>query len=206
MTSNALTYLLCLILTGTAWVRSTPLEAAINVGLSGSVENSNNALEKYRNHAVSANVSLGLGSHLLIGLTHRRSFDYKTGLKKTELSGQPNAYAYIPFQDNVESITNSLDLTIIPFNGLVSPFIFGGVARRDYFNKFEFLGNTIRSKATLFPIPNYGAGVMVQLGRGFQLRITQTYSPGVKTILDNGEERNLSVRDTYSQVWIGYKL
>ncbi|MFY7930703.1 MAG: hypothetical protein ACOVS5_17655 [Oligoflexus sp.] len=204
MTWKAIPSLLFLVLAG--FSQAPTVEAAVNIGLSGSAENSNNSFEKYRNHAVSANISLGLGEHLLIGVTHRRSFDNKIGLKKTEVAGQPNTFAYIPFEDNAESVTNSLDLTIIPYNGLVSPFVFGGLARRDYVNKLEILGNTIRSKQTLFPIPNYGVGIVIQLGLGFQLRITQTYSPGVKTILEEGQEKSQLVLDTYSQVWIGYKL
>ncbi len=183
-----------------------PLWAAVSISLSGSAENTSNALEKYRNNAISANISLALGDHLLVGLTHRRSFEHKDGLKRSE-GAKADEYVYFPFKDYGESTTNSLDLTIIPYNGLISPFVFGGVASRQFHNEIIFLDNKIRSSQTLFPIPNYGFGTVIQLGMGFQLKITQTYTPGVQTILDeNGEEANRLVKDSYTQVWIGYKI
>lgn len=185
---------------------SPSLFAAVSISLSGTAENTSNALEKYRTNAVSANISLGLGQHILLGVTHRRSFEHKDGYKRTE-GTQPDTYVYLPFKDFGTSITNSLDLTIIPYNGLISPFIFGGVASRQYENEILFLENKIRSSQTLFPIPNYGFGTIIQLGRGFQLKITQTYTPGVQTILDDdGQETNRMVKDSYSQIWIGYKI
>lgn len=186
-------------------VLSPSIQAAVSISLSGSSEISNAALERYRSNSVSANISLGLGDHLLIGLTHRRSFDNKTGLKKQE-NAEQNAYDYLPFEDNVESVSNSVDLTIIPFNGVVSPMVFGGLARRDYYNEINFLGSRIVSKQTLFPIPNYGFGMIIQLGMGMQLKITQTYSPGIKTTLEDGLEISRVVKDSYTQVWLGYRL
>src|SRR5689334_16080661 len=93
-------------------------QAAISISLSGSSENSNAALEHYRSNSVSANVSLGLGDHFMVGITHRRSFDYKSGLKR-QAAADEKSFEYSPFKDNVESITNSVDLTIIPFNGVI---------------------------------------------------------------------------------------
>ncbi len=180
-------------------------EAAISISLSGSSEISNAALEKYRSNSISANVSLGLGSHLLIGLTHRRSFDNKVGLKRQE-NVELKAYDYFPFEDNGINTTNSMDLTVIPYNGIVSPMIFGGVARRDYYNEISFLGSRIISKQTLFPIPNYGFGMVIQLGMGMQLKVTQTYSPGIRTTLEEGKEISREVKDSYTQIWLGYRL
>ncbi len=180
--------------------------AAISLGLTGASEKTTNSLEKTTSNQISANVSLGLGNHVLIGVTHRRAFEYKTGYKKAS-TNNPNIFVYIPYRDNGESLTNSLDLTIIPYNGLISPFIFGGVARRDYRNEIFFLDQNIPSKYSMFPIPNYGFGTAIQLGMGFQLKITQTYTPGIETLLsDTGEESTRIVKDSYTQVWVGYKL
>ncbi len=180
--------------------------AAISLGLTGASEKTTNALEKTTSNQISANVSLGLGNHILIGLTHRRSFEYKTGYKKAS-TNNPNIFVYIPYRDNGESLTNSLDLTIVPYNGLISPFIFGGVARRDYRNEIFFLDQNIPSKYSMFPIPNYGFGTAIQLGMGFQLKITQTYTPGIETVLsETGEENTKMVKDSYTQVWVGYKI
>jgi hypothetical protein len=188
-----------------ALLAGTSAQAAINISLSGSSEISNAALERYRSNSISANVSLGLGQHFLIGLTHRRSFDNKVGLKRAE-NAETKALEYIPFEDNGESTTNSFDLTIIPYNGVISPMVFGGVARRDYFNEIEFMGSRIVSRQTMFPIPNYGFGTIIQLGAGMHLKITQTYSPGVQTTLEDGEEISRLVKDSYTQIWLGYRI
>ncbi|WP_141731108.1 hypothetical protein [Oligoflexus tunisiensis] len=183
----------------------TNAQAAVSISLSGSSELSNAALERYRSNSISANISLGLGDHFHLGLTHRRSFDNKVGLKKTEIA-ETKTIDYLPFEDNVVSTTNSVDLTIIPFNGVISPLVFGGVARRDYYNELEFLGSRIVSKQTMFPIPTYGFGTIIRLGAGMQLKITQTYSPGVQTTLEDGEEISRLVKDSYTQVWLGYRI
>ncbi len=194
-----LSLLTCVTLTSSA-------QAAISVGLTGSSEKGTNGLEKSTSNQISANVSLGLGQNILIGLTHRRDFQNKTGYKKAS-TDNPNIFVYIPYKDNVESTTNSLDLTIVPYNGLISPFIFGGVAKRDYRDEIVFLDQNIPSHYTMFPIPNYGFGTAIQLGMGFQLKITQTYTPGIETILtESGQETTRVSKDSYTQVWIGYKL
>ena len=199
------TYLLRIILPLNVLLTASVAKASVSVSLSGSSETSNAALERYHTNSISANVSLGLGNHFLIGLTHRRSFDNKVGLKKQEVT-ETKSYDYLPFEDNIESVTNSVDLTVIPFNGTISPMIFGGIAKRDYFDQLDFMGRRSISKQTLFPIPNYGFGVVIQLGMGMQLKVTQTYSPGIQTTLEDGTEISKVVKDSYSQIWIGYRL
>ncbi|HYX33667.1 MAG TPA: hypothetical protein VE954_11175 [Oligoflexus sp.] len=188
-----------------ALLTATHAQAAISISLSGSSELSNAALERYRSNSISANVSLGLGQHFLIGLTHRRSFDNKVGLKKQE-NVEAKVYEYLPFEDNGISTTNSMDLTIIPYNGMISPMVFGGLARRDYFNEISFMGSRIVSRQTMFPIPNYGFGTIIHLGAGMQLKITQTYSPGIQTTLEDGQEISRIVKDSYTQIWLGYRI
>jgi hypothetical protein len=199
---NKLTNLIASALLGLA---CTSAQAAISISLSGSSEISNAALERYRSNSISANISLGLGQHFLVGLTHRRSFDNKVGLKKQE-NVEAKVYEYLPFEDNGISTTNSVDLTIIPYNGVISPMVFGGLARRDYYNEISFLGSRIVSRQTMFPIPNYGFGTIIHLGAGMQLKITQTYSPGIQTTLEEGEEISRIVKDSYTQIWLGYRL
>jgi hypothetical protein len=168
------------------------------------MSNSNFSLETHKKSSISANISLGIGSYVHVGLTHRRSFDNKSGLKKTRLD--ENTIAYIPFEDNTEIITNSVDLTIFLYSGKVAPFVFGGVAKRDYLTEISYLQQSAKSATTLFPVPNYGFGLAIQLTRDFNLKITQTYTPGIKTVLEEGIERSETVKDSYTQVGIGYKI
>ncbi len=184
---------------------STLAWGAVTINLSGSAQNSNANLEKSTSHAISANIGLGLGEYVSIGLTHRRSYINNGGQKKG-VNPTHTAYMYIPFQERTESVTNSVDLTLIPYTGIVSPFIFGGVARRDYLNQFDYQGSRTTSTQSLYPVPNYGLGLAVQLGAGFQLKLTQTISPGKETTVDAGVEKVREVRDTYTELWLGYKL
>lgn len=187
-----------------AFVLESRASATVSINLSGSAENSTVSLEKADTHSVSANIGLSLGQHFMIGLTHRRAFTKKSGLKKVYLQG---TLQYPEFREREQTITNSVDLTIIPFNGVVSPFIFGGVARRDYYSESEIYNTRNSATLVLFPIPNYGGGLAIQLGMGFELRITQTFTPGKETqLMENGEEKSRDVVDTYTQLWLGYKL
>jgi len=184
---------------------STHAFGAVTINFSGSAQNSNANLEKSTSHALSANVGLGLGEYASIGLTHRRSYIDNGGQKKG-IAEDRRSYVYIPFQERTENITNSIDLTLIPYTGVISPFVFGGVARRDYTNRFDYQGVRTTSTQSLYPVPNYGGGVAIQLGAGFQLKVTQTLSPGKQTTIEDGVEVEKSVRDTYTEIWLGYKL
>ncbi len=176
----------------------------VNIGLSGYGSRSNAGLETYRSASGSVSLSFGVGDHVLLGLTHRQSFENKEGLKKA--SSSDGADVYLPFSDDTESTTNSFDLTLILYNGQVSPFIFGGVAKKDYRTEIDIEGRHVVSSVTLFPVPTYGFGFGIMLSREFNLKISQTYSPGVQTVIEGGEEKSQMVRDTYTQVGISYKI
>ncbi len=197
--------ILCAILLALSVYPGSSAKASIRIGLSGSASKSNFSLETHRTSAISANVSLAITDYFHVGITHRRSFENKSGLRRAEVSGD-QSYVYLPFEDNTESITNSVDLTAYLYQGQVSPFIFGGVARRDYYSEIEYLEQRIRSRTTLFPVPNYGLGAAIILSREFRLRITQTYTPGVRTVIEDGEEKSNVVKDSYTQIGITYQL
>lgn len=184
---------------------SSKAAATVNIGLSGAASTSNFSLETHRSTALSANISMGLWSLIHIGLTHRRAFENKSGYKKATVDD--GSFAYLPFQDNTESVTNSVDLTLFLTQGTISPFIFGGVARRDYFTEIEFQDQRVRSTTTLYPVPNYGVGAAIRLSLQFQLNITHTFTPGVRTTLDDeGNEKNSVVKDSYTQMGISYRM
>lgn len=176
----------------------------INVGISGSNSSSSFFLESHKSTTISANVAIEVASFMHLGLTHRRSFIRKDGLKKEEISA--GEYSYFSFTDNTDIVTNSIDVSIYPYRGLVSPFIFGGVARRDYYTKVSYRGYTGKKRETLPAVPNYGFGLAVMLSRSFNLKITQTYTIGRGTVLEEGQEVEQQVRDAYTQLGIGYKL
>ena len=180
-----------------------PTFGAISVGLSGASSKSNYSLETQKSSIISANVSVSFLSFLRVGLTHRRSFTEKTGLKKAET---PSQVIYYEFEDNTDIITNSIDLTAVLYPGVVSPFVFGGIARRDYYTEVRYPGSEAKGETTLPAVPNYGAGLAIRLSHQFSLKITQTYTPGIATTIENGEEVSRVINDTYSQIGISYQL
>ncbi len=180
--------------------------ATVSINLSGSAQKSSANLETTSRNTVSANIGLNLGQYVSIGLTHRRSYEDTLGQKKATNAARTE-YVYLPFQDVTDSTTNSIDLTLIPYSGIVSPFIFGGVAHRTYYNRYDYNAYRVESKLAVWPVPNYGFGIAIQLGGGFQLKVTQTFTPGKETTIDEDKvEHERKVLDRYAEIWLGYKI
>ena len=114
---------------------------------------------------------------------------------------------YIPFKDQSETISNSINLTVILYRGFASPFIFGGVTRKDYTSTVT-LGDQSSTQKFSMPIaPNFGAGISFKISRSFSFKITETLSPGLQTYFDDsGEEQKKKVNDTYTELGISYNL
>ncbi|NRA68706.1 MAG: hypothetical protein HRU19_29745 [Pseudobacteriovorax sp.] len=180
-------------------------DAAVSVGVSGSNSSSSFGLESNRSTTISASVAVGFLNFLRLGLTHRRSYEKKSGFKSERIT--EDLVAYTEFQDDTEAITNSFDLTAIIYKGLVSPFVFAGVAHRKYFSEVTIRNTIYRSRTTLPLVPNYGIGLSIRLNRDFSLKLTQTFTPGTKNTVDeNGVEQEKKVTDSYSQIGITYQL
>lgn len=179
--------------------------ANVQINLSGSASQSNANFEKTKSHSVSGNIGLSLFSWASVGLTHRRYFSETTGFRK-RINDDRTAYVLVPFADKTETISNSIDLTLIPYQGVVSPFIFGGVARQDYIGTFDWLGERTVSKQTLYPVPNYGGGIMISMSRSFTLKVTYTITPGKESYVEDQIEKTKKVDNTYTEIGLGYKL
>lgn len=184
---------------------STDSLASFNVSLSGSTSKSAFGLESHERSNVSASFAVGLARFVRLGLTHRRSFEKKKGLRRQRLSDERTIY--YEFVDDTEVLTSSIDLTVILYHGQVSPFIFGGAARRDYFsetvNPFESNKFSIENDI----VPNYGLGLSIMLSREFSLKLTQTYTEGEKIELSPiGEEIKSKTTDSFSQIGISYRF
>ena len=189
------------------------LGAAVSLGLSGSASNNNLGLETSHNNAVAANLNLDLSVYFRVGVTHRRSIDTGEGFKR--LKDSAGAEQYVEFESQTRTITNSVDLIVVLYNGVISPYVFGGVAKKEYSTSTSCAALCTENpgSVTLFPVPNYGFGAGISLNKEFSLKISQTYSPGVATVLENGfpasEEGVLKtryVRDSYTQIGISYHL
>lgn len=196
---------LSLVLLVFSQVSSDVAFASIKIGLSGSSSNANFSLETRRSRALSTNISVGLWRFLHVGLTHRRAYEFKSGLVKgTDSSSN---ILYLPFEDSTQSTTNSIDLTVFLHQGVVSPFIFGGVARRDYVTEISFQDQKVKSTTSLYPVPNYGVGAAVRLSMNFTLNLTHTLTPGVRSRIDeDGNEQKETVNDSHTQIGVSYTL
>lgn len=176
---------------------------AVTIGLSGATSHANYSLETQKSSIISANISLDIATFVRVGLTHRRSFQEKSGLKKVT---DQVVTEYHRFEDNTDIITNSIDITVILYPGYISPFVFGGIARRDYFTEVLYRGLRSKGETTLAAVPNYGLGVAIQINRDFSLKVTRTFTPGIRTILEDGLEVSEVINDTYTQLGINYRL
>ena len=174
-------------------ISSTNAYSYINFGVSGFTALSNVDLEKVNNNTISANIGFGLLNNLIIGMNHRRSYSNREGYKRNSYTDQntnSDYVLYIPFSDKSETISNSINLTVVLFRGFTSPFVFGGVTRKDYISKVT-LGDQSSTQKFSMPIaPNFGAGVSFKISRNFSFKITETLSPGLQTYFDDaGEEQ-----------------
>ena len=182
----------------------------VNLGISGFTSLANVDLEKVNNNSISASVGVGLLSNLIIGINHRRIYSNRDGYKRnsyTDSNTNSDYMVYIPFKDQSETISNSINLTVILYKGFTSPFIFGGVTRKDYTSTVT-LGEQSSTQKFSMPIaPNFGAGVSFKISRSFSFKITETLSPGLQTYFDDeGNEQKKKVNDTYTELGISYNL
>lgn len=175
----------------------------MSIGLSGSGSQNNAGLETHKSSSASINLSVSLGNHVRIGANHRQALENRKGLKPIEST-------YYPFKSNQKSSTYSLNLTLVLYNGRISPYIFGGIANKYYTNKFTYdFDEPIIHKTDfkLEEVPTYGFGIAIFLNKQFSLKITQTFSPGkVITVNTAGLSEEAEAIDSYTQVGISYNL
>lgn len=183
----------------------SPQALALSIGLSGSGSSNNGGLEHSTTSSGTLSISTELGSYLRIGISTRKAFEKVRGLKYDDSSN-----SYFNFRADRETTIHSLNMTVILYNGIVSPYVFGGIANKYYESKATYdlaQSITVTSKSTLKGVPTYGFGAAIFLNRQFNLKISQTYIPGEKTTLGpTGEEEAEDVIDHYTQIGITYKL
>ncbi len=179
--------------------------AGFSLDLSGSGSNSSAGLVAQQDNAVTASVGMDLGEHFQLGLSHRISDKTQKGLREVTLMNGTRAYT--KFESDTRATINSLNLAIILYNGVLSPYVFGGAARHQYYLRINVDGEVSEDKQVIPLLPNYGVGVAIYLNQNFSLKISQTFSPGIKVVLDDkGEEKAEVSRDSYLEVGIRYRL
>lgn len=181
--------------------------AGMTLGVAWSDSQSNLGLEKLQSSTLNGSVSFDIWDHIQLGVTGRKEYEKRTGLKRTT-NTDGSQYIYFSFKDVSQTTTTSVDLTLVLYNGPISPFIFGGVARREYKTLIEYPEFDLHQETqdTLARVPNGGYGVAIFLGRGFSLKFTQTFTEGLKTTIDGTKRIETKVYDQYTQVGLNYRI
>jgi hypothetical protein len=179
----------------------------MTLGVAWSDSQSHLGLEKLQSSTLNGSISFDIWDHIQLGVTGRKEYEKRTGLKRTTNS-DGTQYIYFNFKDVSQTITTSVDLTLVLYNGPISPFIFGGVARREYKTLIEYPEFDLHQETndTLDAVPNGGYGIAIFLGRGFSLKFTQTFTEGQKITIDGSKRIETKVYDQYTQVGLNYRI
>lgn len=186
----------------TSLLAAPPAYSFVSFGIAGSGSTTSGGWESSDELSASGSISLDLGSYFRVGFTHRQGTENKGGYKFTKTAS--GEVGYYQFESNVKTISNSVDLTLVLYQGeLLTPFIFGGIACKKYQVKALDLEGRTEYETPDCPVPNGGFGLAIALSERFSLRFSKTYSPG-KLFYPTGEME--ATLDSYSQVGISYKL
>lgn len=143
--------------------------AQVQIGLSGSRNQSQVILEKYTEASATASISVMLGPFFSLGVAGSRS---------TRLQGGHRIIEGAPLPIDIHQTTLSTEgfATITLYRGIVSPFLLGGIARRvdKVYRKIGDDAETLTPQPQV--TPTYGFGVSIGLGNRFQLKISQRYT------------------------------
>ena len=177
-----------------------PARAVIYFSIGGSASQNNVPLSTYNSVAGSGSIAFDLGRYVRLGYTHRQEYQTTEGWTKED-----NSDNYIEFFNLTHVTSNSVDLTVILYEGeLFVPYLLGGGVLKTY--RFENRKADIREKSdplTMPPVPNLGAGVGIRLNRDFTLKLSYVASPGY-TSEPNGEIKG--TWDKYTTLQLSYQI
>lgn len=186
---------------------ATPAFSAIYVTGSVSASSANMGLMSYDSRGGSASLAIDMGRYMRLGITHRQQFQESAGVVgKDENSCSATDVVdhktqdgdCLEYESRTHMIANSIDLTVILYDGQVFvPFLMGGAVVKTYSSetKKEGEADTVVDPTTLPPVPNVGGGVGIKLNKEFTLKLTYQASPGV-VILPDGQTRRVWDKDT----------
>lgn len=178
--------------------------AHATVYITGSVSDSSSNLstQTYQSVAASGSLAVDMGRYMRIGITHKQEQQKSEGYKDIAEEGQPAQY--VPVTSRTQITSNSLDLTLILYEGAVMmPYLNIGAIVKNYNISEIQAGVEKRVTGVSGPMPNLGLGVGIRLNKDFTLKISHLVSPGesddpfddkeARTVLD----RSTSVGLTY---------
>jgi len=180
--------------------------AQVQVGVTFNESQTHAERQTRNNRVLGGSFSLGLNRYIRLGFSRRVELEQVSGHR---LIGQSQTQ-YEEFSTRTEATRDSLDLFVIVYQGIVTPYVFGGIARKTYVHevRYEFttFNETIKYKPSsdaTKPVWNAGVGFAIPLNRNFSVRISRSWSEG-RSVNIEGEERK--VLDTYTDVSLNYQL
>lgn len=197
-----------------AFVFSTMLAAqsayAIGMGLelSGSVSDESAEWVNDKRSSVSGGISFDIGSHLQLGVTHRIDDRSQTSAEPMVLE---NGQRISEITSISHTVSNSVNLAIILYNGMVSPYVFFGAEKRSLseaiFKVNGQVAQRVREQDPGAVNPTWGMGLAIFLNTNFRLKIRQTFGVGYKYYIDQDSQVQIKqAQNQYLEVGIEYKL
>ena len=156
--------------------------AAVYLSADGSYGKFNKYLEKTVSIGAKGSIAADINSNF------RVSYSYKYGIEKVsgyqDYTSGNTVYLY---KINSRTLTriHAIDLIGVLYNGTYFvPFIFGGAAYKLYDMKYEneAVSGVYNVSKKLGPVENFGCGLSIALSSSFSLKVTNTWSPGIKLV------------------------
>lgn len=177
------------------------------VYITGSVSASNSfvPLQTYQSNSASGSIAVDLGNYMRIGYTHKQESQEADGYKDvSERTGVANTY--VKSYTKAHIISNSVDLTLILYDGAVLfPYLNIGVIvknSRFVFQEGDQQPEVIQVPAA--PAANLGMGLGIRLNRDFSLKITYLVSPA--ETYDPVQEKAKVVLDRSTSLGLTYQF
>jgi hypothetical protein len=178
--------------------------SAIHVGLSGSAATNNLGLEEHHSQAGKASIATDLGSYFRLSLSGQYRTETEEGHKDIAQEGETERL--VAYSAETDQTAYALDLIAVLYSGeLVTPFVFAGMAIKSYIINMDTQGEGHQHYSDSYPAPDYGVGLAFSLNKNFSLKITNTWSIGVR-IDPEDTSKVKRVRDIQTDIGLSYKI
>jgi len=185
---------------------SSSAHAQWTFSLSGTEDRSHTDLVESRDSRWTFSASVYLLQYMSIGISHSQVNKITVG-EKERTGAQLNEH----FEDRLKVVSNSFNLTVVLFSGPITPYIFGGIARKWYYYVYNYEFSTAGQDFEYTPddngqknLWNAGLGFSIPVSYNFSVKIKRNWTPVELT--DPITKDKKKVYDTYTEVGLTYKI
>ncbi len=190
---------------------SSPARAAFYVN--GSVKGATSSLgyQSIESKGYSGGLSVDLGRYIRIGFTHEQDFQTLEGsedpISPAVHHDADGNVAPWPVYSNVHTISNSIDLQAVLYEGTVMmPYIIGGIVKKTAYT--VGINPTTGNREAAAPLgslgPQAGVGLGIRLNKDFTLKFQYMVSPGSKQA--PGDVKARGVIDRSASIGLTYQI